>query len=291
LYDADPFHAEWEFVARIYSHVRNEVLKLGKQAPIRAFLATACPVMNMVAPESYLTTCGWEIKSMGSGSNRRHELIREEGAEELVERLRKTTPSLNGFDLLLRCLANGYDVYNAQQVLCHMMERQEHLMTKAFLVEDDGHSQHSSTTAVKTPSSEDMSRGGDFFSWAVEKPSPARELMLGDGGGQANGHGGNVMHFDDMQPVPNDGVLDGPNEMVFRLDMPMGVYKYPSDGGDALHGADMVLQIDDLTGHEDTGAGTRDPFGVGGHFDNDYMNAALSKFLGGRRDVLGSILT
>lgn len=274
LYDADPFHSEWEFVARIYSHVRNEVLKLGKQASIKAFLAKACPIMNMVAPDNYLVTCGWEIRSVGTGASKRHDLIRDQGADEQLQRLRKTTPSLNGFDLLLQCLANGYDVHNAEQVLCHMMERQEHLMTKSFPVEDDRHSLASSTTAAKTPTSEDFSSGGEFLSWAVEKPSPPRELLLSDTGETM--HNGGMMQFHD---IPTDALLDDSAEMVFRLDMPLGSYKYPADGGHVLNGADMVLQMGDLACHDGGGMGSRDPFGVGSSFDSDYLDAALSKFV------------
>jgi hypothetical protein len=116
LYDTDPFHTEWEFVARVYSHLRNEVLKLGKQAPIRTFLAAACPFMNITAPDKYLVACGWRLTTVGD-ENKQHELKRDEGAELRLGNLRKSTPSLSGFDLLLHCLANGYDVHNGREVL------------------------------------------------------------------------------------------------------------------------------------------------------------------------------
>lgn len=239
--------------------------------------------MNMVSPQEYLATCGWEIKSVGSGGNKRHELTRHEGAEDLVRQLRKTTPSLNGFDLLLQCLANGYDVHNAQEVLCHMMERQEHLMTKAFLVEDDRASQHSVRTAtVKTPLSESFSKAapGDFFSWAVEKPSPTTlNLILGSDEGETelgHQHGGNLMHFEGIH-LASTRALDRSNEMMFRLDMPMGAYKYASNKAHSVNEMDLALQLDDIAGHSDSGGGPRNPFDMGSIFEDDYMNTALGR--------------
>jgi hypothetical protein len=64
---------------------------------------------------------------------------------------------------------------------------------------------------------------------------------------------------------------------VFRLDLPIGEYKYPSDSGDMLHGAEMVLQMGDLGCHDSGEVGSRDPFGFGSSFETDYLDAALSK--------------
>jgi hypothetical protein len=71
-------------------------------------------------------------------------------------------------------------------------------MTKPFPVQDDRHSLASSTsTAAKTPTSEDLSRGGgEYLLWAVEKLSPPpRDMLLSDR------DEGSIMQFQDSTPI------------------------------------------------------------------------------------------
>lgn len=282
LYNADPFHAEWEFVARIYSHLRNDVLKLGKQAPLRVFLATACPVMNMIAADAYFETCGWSLVHVESG-NKHPELIRDDGAESRLNGLCKTTPPLNGFDLLLRCLADGYEVHNGHEVLCMMMERQEHLMTKSF-------SPDTAPSNLDEPLSPNASQTGNFFTWKLTKPSPPQDMDVED----ITGHepGGHLLHFDNIihqQSSPDEGKLSEPSaqsevEVSYQLDLPGDMYKFGFGDGDmGMHLGGVARRLgQDGGGGLHPGADEMMGPGVGefvihGDFGDPYMNGVLGK--------------
>jgi hypothetical protein len=203
----------------VYSHVRNEVLALGKQAPIRSFLAAACPVMGIVAPEQYLAACGWRLVGV--------ELRRDDGAERL-RHLRKTTPCLNGFDLLRRCLAGGYEVYNGEEVLSRMMQRREHLMTKAFATDADAASQSPHLTTASDASSQlhRMSASPDNLSQQAVygdssyKPSPASDLFTSNidqpSPVSTTPQDGHIKRLDDRGST--DGYESHSHDMIDRLD-------------------------------------------------------------------------
>jgi hypothetical protein len=259
----------------VYSHVRNEVLTLGKQAPIRSFLAAACPVMSIVAPEQYLAACGWSLVGV--------ELLRDDGAELRLQHLRKTTPCLNGFDLLRRCLAGGYEVYNSEEVLSRMMQRQEHLMTKAFATDADAASQspHLTTAsdassqphlmsaspdnlsqqAVYGDSSYKPSPASDFFTSNIDQPSPVSSTP----------QGGHIMRLDETGST--DNYESHSHDMINRLDG-SSADSYPDYG--LLPDDELARQLCEMSAeakrlHGAEGDATHDHF-YDGEFGDAYMD-------------------
>lgn len=230
----------------------------------------------MVAPEQYLATCGWVLTLVTNDGGTQHELRRDEDADFRLQQLRKTTPPLNGFDLLLRCLANGYEVHNGQQILCSMMECQEHLMTKSFLIGD------TTTAPEESPLSDEMNRG-DFFTWQVDNTVPAQSMGMGSSTGRQKG--GHMMQFDDLRGLPAEAHLGEPSDIDYHIHMPISVYRYGSQSG---AGMDLHLNViseqcgngenmNTVHEHPEHHAGGEHPFEVHGHFADDYMNAGLGE--------------
>ncbi|KAL7917608.1 mating-type protein MAT alpha 1 domain-containing protein [Trichoderma austrokoningii] len=57
LWNKDPHRNKWALVAKVYSHVRDQ---LGRdQVSLSSFLDVACPMMQIVDPATYLETLGW----------------------------------------------------------------------------------------------------------------------------------------------------------------------------------------------------------------------------------------
>jgi hypothetical protein len=156
--------------------------------------------MNMIAPEAYFETCGWRME-VEDGDNKSIELKCDNGADSRLSALCKTTPPLNSFDLLLRCIADGYELHNGQDVLCRMMERQEHLMTKSFPPFPTPVVNLNNSPPLPTShSSPSPPPPGDFFTWSLP-PRPSSSPPSAGGGAPptTTTHepgGGQILQFD-----------------------------------------------------------------------------------------------
>jgi hypothetical protein len=168
-----------------------------------------------------------------------------------------------------------------------MMERQEHLMTKAFLNTD------TNTAFQQQHPAHQPGYHGDFLTWRLDKPSPTRNTRTHETAVAEQGN--HPIQFDDVpDPSPTDGTLSEPSDMAYHIEMPpMAAYKYePEEGDDGFQEDELARQMREIADHDGTAAGglpgldalgdgesgSRDLFGgYGGDFGDPYMNGTLGE--------------
>ena len=194
LWNADTYKGEWEFLAKIYSYIRNEACKDSPTAKIviRTFLNIACPIMHMVPVENYLVTFKWQLISVGDGQ---HEL--NQYAKPLIQ---KATPSMNGFDLLCLCLANGYEVHNGHNILYGMIGTPENLITTAsFAAAPAAPAAPLGAGTFPATSFKD-----EFLTMIAKNPLFATSMIVQDTvSHKPQEHGVNVIRVHDINQVPD----------------------------------------------------------------------------------------
>ena len=103
LWQTDPFKAKWSIIAKSYSEIRD---KKGKdKVPLEKFLATICPLFDIVQPEHYLGLLGWEIAVDEEGQSilrRAFDLDLSALKPELL------TTNLSVADVVQHCYTSGY---------------------------------------------------------------------------------------------------------------------------------------------------------------------------------------
>lgn len=237
LWDVDNFKGEWEFLAKIYSYVRNEVMKdmPGARTSMRDFLDVACPVMNIVGATDYLQTFNWQLIPNGED---KYEL--KQYALPLVQ---KATPMMTGFDLLCHCLANGYKVHNGQNILFRMVGKPENIMTTASFA----------TIPAPDLDAADSSFKNDFLSMISQNPLFAASMIVQDTVQHSpEVHGVNVLRVRDINQIPDDMLRNRGSSTHYRhgdLSHLVNQYSDASDAEGFTFGDDIMNTnpVDDST--------------------------------------------
>jgi hypothetical protein len=152
LCDADPYHAEWEFVSKIYSYVRDQAAKVGTEAKMKDFLTFAIASLNMVKTNVYLEALNWTLDTTRD-------------SPELVQthrpRVFKATPGMNGFELFFECL-----------------RKPENLMTTSQFAAADGVDLSEASTSTGIIHEGDSSFVYDFEAFIATNPVVATSIIF-----------------------------------------------------------------------------------------------------------------
>lgn len=103
IWGKDPFKAKWAILAKAYSLLREEHSKV--DAPLDAFLAIACPIINIVPREDYMSTMGWNIL-VSEDSVNTIERVFEPNFSDFTQATLSTNLSAN--QIVQHCAAVGF---------------------------------------------------------------------------------------------------------------------------------------------------------------------------------------
>jgi hypothetical protein len=110
LWQADPFHAQWDFMCAVYSEIRGFLSQ--ESLSLQDWIQAASPHLGIVPRQDYMETMGWQLNQSESSS---HQLKRTSQHVIVID-----IPLTNGLSLFTSCLDNNLHVVNPRPIIDHL---------------------------------------------------------------------------------------------------------------------------------------------------------------------------
>ncbi|PKS12078.1 hypothetical protein jhhlp_001374 [Lomentospora prolificans] len=125
LWAGEHFRNKWALIAKVYSFVRDEVGT--SDVNLKDFLAVACPIMLIVAPENYLRSIGW-IQTHDDEGN--CFVTQDKVVAQNINAALESQPSPDTeLELLLQCVAAGYMADHSEYLTAKLARKSDTIMT------------------------------------------------------------------------------------------------------------------------------------------------------------------